>query len=323
MNVCMSKYCIGQSQVSMYFNKGIKLVNSIFIISLNIFALNSIVAKEPKDYLLANQIALELYHRQAHLADQEILLKLKEIKDVIANEVFLNIPKTTYQDFDPNLLINTFCLLRLVDLNTNKCKQVKQNILRNNIHRLHYTELARVSLLVFSSDNMQKLVKTYADAQLSICQRGLVSDMHDTLLKVEQLHRPLASRFIKQLLIHVKRRDSINDLKAIEKIEAVTGFIKKFYNVNPYERYIVAAYNKSFRFGCTTYILNPLNTLMATYETLGLDRHNMERFRDIIWLYDLCSNLPESIDNIATIGQIQNKTKEIYMPTLSNSDISR
>lgn len=282
---------------------------------INSFAIVIVSGQLKRDYITAYQVALDLFEHQASLTNQEVILKLKQIREAVRYSVFDMVPINVPSEVEPALLINTFCLARLVEPSTSRCKQIDQKIIRGNIHRLNYIEIARLSKIIFSSENMQDLIDSYAKAQEFICQHGLVNDMRETLLKVEQLHRYQVGKFKRNLLAKLNHRESINELSSEDKIDAITKFIIKSYKVDPNdEQSIVAAYNKSFRQACQLLILDPFHTLMMTYETLNRQRVNMDRYRDTIWLYDLCSILPDKIDQIKSIGKVQNKINTIYMP---------
>lgn len=266
------------------------------------------------DYLLAYQIAQEIYQKQAYLHHQEILAKFAQIKDAIEGPIFEMIPFDLPKGVDSNLLKNTFCLSRLIELGSKKCYQVDKKILRDNVQRLGYIELERLSRIFYPSDNMQRFIDFFAQSQSFICQRGLVAHMHAALLRLDKLQKPISQRFRQKLLASVAIRNSINELSERDKIDGIKKFIIEFYKVPRDERSIVRTYNIKFRQSCSIYIIDPFQTLMLTYETLNRQRVNMDRYRDIVWLYDLCTHLPNSIGSLNSIGQRETKSREIYMP---------
>lgn len=275
-------------------------------------------ATGPKgDYLLANQLALDIYENQHSLTHHEIILKLNEIKDAIRVSLYEWIPTNLPANINSELLMNVFCLGRLIDVSSRKCYQVDKKIFRQNVQRANYLDLYRISMLYFNSDNMKSLIKQHADAQFYICKQSLIIHMIDTWSRLQEWYKPYAATFKDMILSEIPPELSISELRGQTIITAITKIVIKLYAVEFNEEMIVRAYNISFMPDCATYFLDPFNTLMMTYESLNRNRIHMDKHRELIWIYDLCSHLPISIGNLNDIGNLQKRFKPIYMPAVS------
>lgn len=272
------------------------------------------LAQKKRDWTLASQIAAEVYNNQAQLTNQEILLRFKQMRDAIKFSLYDMIPTNVPAQVDPALLINTFALGRLLEVSSSKCTQVHHRILRGNVHRSNYLDLARISRLFFRSDNVLRLIDSFADAQSRICRGSLIYDMRETWSRIEKLHKQYAQRFKRKLLALIPPKNSVDQLSSREKIDAITNFLGQFYKVNLDEKSIVATYNRSFRQACNILLLDPFWTPMMTYESVNRQRVKMDRYLDLIWLYDLCKHLPDEIESIESIGRGQNRAQVTLEP---------
>lgn len=285
-----------------------------------------IVLGEVKDLKLADQLGKDILSNQANISNQEIVLKLTQIKTGMRRLLMQDVPWKVAKGLDRPIILNTFALLRLTDVSSERCYQPDLCARQENVHKHNYIELADVCRQFYSSSNMQAFIDDYANAQFKICQNALGFHAARTWQKVEDV-QPYANKFKKLLLKNFKQNKPVAELTSDERIFGLMNFMKQFHDVNTEaesELAIVKAYNELFREACNTYVLHPFYTIMMTYEKTGRNARFLERHHgDLIKLFDLCSNLPNYITQISVIGSFRPVPKEIIKPAASAGEFRR
>lgn len=260
-----------------------------------------------RDFDLALNHAQYINDNQSQLTTQTIILELNQIKNALSSMIFGTIPRR-FRDRGP-LLINSLALLRLTDVNNEKCLQQGAPTLSGSDHQANYIQLANISRKGFRSKIMQQVINIYESSQQRLCVLNLVINFGKCWFKVLKSDKD-ASQFTRLLSSMFPQDKSMAELSIEEKMGGILKFIKQYYNIDElqsdYHEKINRAYNGLFKNHCGWFISNPFHTLMTTYESTGRTRTNVERyFSDQIKIYDLCSNLPDGIENIGSIGEQQ------------------
>lgn len=286
-----------------------------------LFAVDIGFAADTKDYQLAYEIALDINQNQDTLSHEEIYQRFGQIREAIQVSLLDVVPLTIPTQVNAALLKNTFCLGRLLEVSNQKCYQMDHKIIRENVHRLNYIDLARLSRMVFPSENVQNLIKIHDDAQILICRQHLIAHMKFMWERVLRTQDPHVTKFITMLLRYFPPKNSLDSYTDQYIDINMKKFISEYYGVKLDRRSIVKTYNRLFRHSCESHLLTPFKTLMMTYDNMNRNRVNMDHYRDIIWLYDLCSHLPIKIDTRLKIGHGRNNIGiETYMPARFNQN---
>lgn len=273
-----------------------------------------------KDYKLAHSIAREIRYEQTDMSIEQLISKLTKIKEAVRGLITQDIPWRLSAEMDRALLINSLALVRLIEVSSDKCYLQSSDLRQGNVHKLNYIELENVARLSFPAKNIQTLIDKYYDAQLFICRQGLALHFRMVWSRITDLH-PYAIKFKRLLIDEFPINKQLNEFTAKQKTSKILNFMKlnhDFVDDDPYateNEKIIRAYNATFKTSCKTFILQPFHTVMATFNKINRDRPNIMRHNaDLVRLYDICEQTPETVEDVASIGQFVKIVKKATKP---------
>lgn len=281
-------------------------IKLLLIISTSILLSIDIVKCKISDFRLINKYGREIHDRQAEITIEELIFKLHQVKDSVSRLTH-DIPLKFPPGLDRGLILNAIALTRLTDVNCEKCyyQPNSDDYNDNNVHRSNYIELATVTTKIYTSKNMRNHIKQYFDAQNYLCLHHLPIHVGQQWTKILVTHRE-AAKFSQSMIANFPINKSLAEFKPDVIIYGILTLIRDCYKVHyiiGYEKVVIDIYNGFFRTACEVYVLNPFHTLMMTYRKSGNYRNILDVYQpEIVRMYELCSRLPDKIDDVKSIG---------------------
>lgn len=289
--------------------KNASVIMMIAFIAMIVIICPRSVEAQTRDFKKTYYYAKEILDQQLTL--EEIVMKLMQIKHAISNRTYVDVPINLPPKVDRTTVINFLCLLRLVEIHSDRCMHARVEISNGDMHRSNYIELQGILLRIFPNQTIQNLINQYASAQYFICHQGLVSHLYQRWNKLIQIH-PHMIQF-KDILLANFPADMIPHLLTKEqKLNGILQFLKQ-YSMIDYKvagnRQMAEAYAK-FKFqDCYSNIENIFHTLMMTYAKSRRLADNVKKHHEkLIKLYDLCTSLPNTIREL---GYKKHRSKPI------------
>lgn len=304
------------------FSRIVVALSMAIVASCSIFVLAQV-----RDFKLASNLGREIRDNEANLTYQEIIFKLRRIKDGMRRLFMQDVPWKVAKGLDRALILNTFALIKLTEVSSERCYQPKLEVNQENVHKHNYLELADICRQVYKSENLQNFIEQHASAQFKICSNAMGFHIRKIWEKIVYI-QPTAATFKRLLLSNFPPNKELDELTAEEKVTATLGFLKQFSNVDAEsapEHKLTRAYNQRFREACREFVLNPMYTIMMTYEETGRKAAFLERHHgDLIRLHDLCSHLPKYIVKVKSIGTFRSTAvRERAKPASSAGEYKR
>lgn len=260
-------------------------------------------------YERISELTQEIINQQKTITSPQIISRLMEIKSLrirVGNAVATNVPNRK------NILIG-LCLHRLVmELDIGRCYQNRGGFSRNyykeNWHANNYIEITQILKRIFESENMQKFIDTYYNMQHEMCKHNILANFdikyHQMVEQSEQAEIQLR-KFTSNLVQSFPRIANVNNLTNDEKVSAFERFLLRMYDK---KNLIEIAKSKIWKglngiiqhvlnVECANYCLNPLITLMMTYNNMRRNIIQVDRrFGQWIRANDICQMLTNNLD---------------------------
>lgn len=243
------------------------------------------------------------------------LMQIRLLRSRMDNAVALNARGRKY------ILIG-LCLHKLVmEIGLDKCYQSRGNYQKNhykdNWHANNYIEIKTILDNYFKTDNMRNFINIYYKMQLEMCQHNILVGFNVKYDQSVEQYKNKIKEFIPAIVGCFPPEIQLNDLDREQRIDAVINYLLDFHKrkglvefarVNIFTGLSVLV-NNVVNSNCMNFALNPLHTIMMTYDTMNRDVEQVqETYGQWIRAYDICSMLSKKLDT----GDFKEIEKRLY-----------
>lgn len=253
--------------------------------------------KNIRDWFKATEISDIIIRNYATMVDADLFFNLSLIKRSINSEVTRRIPPRLFPD-QSRSLVPVLALIRLTDLNVDKCTEPLLDSNDGQLHRLSYVDLVPMLKSQFTTDNLIRLIDFYYESKLYICQNALEAQFERKVLeytnnridgsKSTNLWEALSKVYPRQL--SVKSMDKSQKMVAIARYISTRATRANIENALKDKLTQHDVMDNSVLRDCRAYLIEPFGTMMKTFDALNRDEtmNIGQKYETLMRAHDLC-----------------------------------